>query len=336
MSHCLGCLFSKANLVWSVEVESTMKAALTISIGLNLALLGGLSLLLADHHRMATVPRPLAPMSEPTAPAATVSPQASPPETVSQPFRWSDLESSNGYPGFIANLRASGCPEATVDDIVRGDTGRAFNWERNRLGLDGSGNGPWSESRENQVIASLLRKSLANQTAATVADSGKSAQGINAGSSDETASSQNAMPRSPLFLQDANWSALGFSSRQQAAIAQVRQQYQNAMSQQNPNSSGAANQNSTASGQDSASADQNSSQNTGNANSGAGQNTGDANTSEPSQTALQNANDQLRNALGSQGYAAYEQQQYMIWYQQQLAAAGDGPVTLNLPAFLGH
>ena len=45
--------------------------------------------------------------------------------------------SGKDYRVYIANLHAVGCPEATIEDIVRGDTERAFAWERNQLSLDG-------------------------------------------------------------------------------------------------------------------------------------------------------------------------------------------------------
>lgn len=74
-------------------------------------------------------------------------------------FHWSQLESSNNYYAYIANLRAAGCPEATVEDIVRGDTARAFALKRRELGLSSSGDGPWSRHQEDNLVDELLHGS---------------------------------------------------------------------------------------------------------------------------------------------------------------------------------
>jgi hypothetical protein len=42
------------------------------------------------------------------------------------PFCWSDIESAD-FRQYIANLRAVGCPEATVRDIVTADVGQLFS-----------------------------------------------------------------------------------------------------------------------------------------------------------------------------------------------------------------
>jgi hypothetical protein len=115
-----------------------------------------------------------------------------------------------------------------------------------------------------------------------------------------------------LFLQDVNWEVLGFNATQQAAIAQVRQQFQNEVNGANQYSNGTANQNSTP----------------------ASQNTSDMTPAKRWLTALQNADEQLRDLLGGQGYAAYEQQQYYAWYQPQVLANVDGGnLIINPDAF---
>ena len=308
-----------------------MKLVSKISVGLNLALIGSLVLVLAEQRKGTTVPEPAPATVAAARPEATAipSPPMPLPEVVPQPFRWSQLEGTNGYWIFIANLRASGCPEATLEDIVRGDIDRAFSWERNRLGLNDSGTGPWSESQENQLIASLLGAKSANSAAAPVPETGNAAEDNNGGGSGETASSQSTAPKTPLFLQDVNWSALGFNASQQAAIAQVRQQYQNAMNAQNQNSGSTASQNSTPASENDGNVNPGGGQNS----SSAGQNNGGATPQPSTETALQIADDQLRGLLGAQAYAAYEQQQYYLWYQPQVMASGGGPMTLNLPAF---
>src|SRR5262245_45431219 len=60
-----------------------------------------------------------------TSPAAIARPVArtsdpSPAVTRTAPFHWSDLESTD-YHQYIANLRAIGCPEQTIRDIIIAD-----------------------------------------------------------------------------------------------------------------------------------------------------------------------------------------------------------------------
>lgn len=252
------------------------------------------------------------------------------PDKQPEAFRWSELLPAKDYRRYIANLRAIGCPEATIEDIVRGDTGRAFAWERNQLGLDGSGAGPWSRAQERQLVASLLELPAADN-AVMVESSGNrpsgnassnefaentAAQGVanlapKSGSSgiDENsvpAQTATAAPSYPLFLQNVNWNALGFTADQQAAIAQVRQQFENQMGSLSQDSSSAASQGPA-----------------------------DPKTLSRWQKALQIADNQLPDLLGAQAYQAYELQQYYLWYQPQVEAAqaqGE-PLHINPDAF---
>ena len=138
------------------EIEMNMKTALRVSIWLNLGLLGGLFFILLDWRKPATVPGPALSDAGPPVAKAAIAPATPPPAAAPEPFHWSQLEAPNSYQTYIANLRAIGCPEPTIEDIVRGDAARTFSWERSQLGLDGSGAGPWSRSRELQLVASLL------------------------------------------------------------------------------------------------------------------------------------------------------------------------------------
>ncbi len=255
--------------------------------------------------------------------------------------------SAGDYRAYIANLRAIGCPEPTIEDIVRGDAARAFSWERRELGLDGSGAGPWSRSHEMQLVASLLG---AHPPAGTTTVAQSTGNGMEGNGGDNEIAGANALgpstanrrqgggigkvaevsmpstsagmesPSIPLFLQNPDWGALGFTAEQQAAIAQVRQQFQNEISGLNQNPGDAASGNASATG------------------AGGSRSAPDPN--DPSaltqwQKALQNANQQLNGLLGGQGYMAYEQQQYYAWYQPQVAAAAASgePLTINPAAF---
>src|SRR5580692_5346415 len=118
-----------------------MKTTLAISVVVNAFLLGWL-MLLRQQNPTATIPAPAAP-----AMAAKIQPQlptpSASPEGQTASFRWSQFESTNGYLAFVANLRAAGCPEATVEDIVQGDTGRAYAVMRQRLGASANALGRW-------------------------------------------------------------------------------------------------------------------------------------------------------------------------------------------------
>lgn len=299
-----------------------MKTTLRISLLLNLALLGSVIFLLAGRSRQETVPAPVLSETKPAAQAAAISAHSTASGIEAQPFRWSQLEVSKSYPAYIANLRAIGCPEETIEDIVRGDADRAFSWERSQLALDGSGTGPWSRQEEMQLVASLLGGQPPAETAISARSTKNSMDENNGGEvAQASVPSQNAKtgaPSYPLFLQDANWDALGFSADQQANIAQVRQQFLNDINGLNQKPGGAANQNVSAASP---------------GGTPSNPNPNDSAALTQWQTALQNADDQLRESLGAQGYMAYAQQQYYAWYQPQVIAADGGNLTINPAAF---
>jgi hypothetical protein len=98
-----------------------MKTALSISIFLNCALLGILAfLLLSGRLGRNPVDAPVnADTLRPGSEAVMSAPVATP-ATVVTPFQWSQIESAD-YPSYIANLRAIGCPEQTIRDIITAD-----------------------------------------------------------------------------------------------------------------------------------------------------------------------------------------------------------------------
>ena len=284
-----------------------MKATLKISILLNLTLLGGISLLLLNRQKEITASLPVVPEGKASGQVRAASVTPSPSGAGTESFHWSQLTAGKDYRLFIANLRAIGCPEATIEEIVRGDTERTFAWERSQLALDGSGDGPWSRQKERQLVASLL----ALPESAEAGSAAENSVYVDEGERSTTAStaSQNAQigtSRYPLFLQDVNWSALGFSASEQAAIGQVRQQYLTQMSRPDAIPGSAAKQ-------DPESA---------NSSSNPAADNGSPANSDP--------DEQLQALLGAQGYAAYEQQRYYAWYQPQvLANSGGGDLTIN-------
>lgn len=296
-----------------------MKTALRISIWLNLGLLAGLLFVLVDWHRQEAALAPTLSEVKPPAPTATVPTDSASSGMEPEAFHWSQMVSAKDYREYIANLRAIGCPEATIEDIVRGDADRAFSWERGELRLGESGVGPWSRQAEMQLVANLLEGQPAE--AAALVQSTKNSTEANRGEVAQTSApspnAKAAAPSYPLFLQNANWSDLGFNPGEQAAIAQVRQQFLGEVNSPNQNSGDSTGQNP-------------------NSATPANPNANDPASSLPRwQKALQDADNQLRDLLGSQGYAAYEQQQYYSWFQPQLVAANaqGAQLAINPTAF---
>jgi hypothetical protein len=104
-----------------------MRTTLGVSILLNCSLLACLALLLLSRSR---AQNPVAARTE----AASV-PQVS--ETVTptaevKPIRWSQIEAAD-YPTYIANLRAIGCPEHTIRDIITADVDSQYVAQRRPL-----------------------------------------------------------------------------------------------------------------------------------------------------------------------------------------------------------
>lgn len=321
----------------------SMKTALRISIWLNLALAGSVVfLLLTKQQKAETAPVPMASRNNPVAQAVVIHAPSKSPDRESKPFRWSQLESSKSYQAYVANLRAVGCPEPTIEDIVRGDAARAFAWERHQLGLGESGTGPWSRQAEMRLVASLLSEGQPSASAEAGASQGAENQMQEAGTDNLVANTAATVPSEanpagniggneiaatpvpskrasatgpvyPLFLQDVNWRALGFTPSQQAAIAQVRERFLSDISGLNQTSASSANQNT----------------------SPANPNPDNSTPLKQWQKALLNAINQLRASLGTQGYMAYVQQQYINWYQPQVTAANaEGkPLTINPDEF---
>lgn len=188
-----------------------MKTILKVSFFLNLGLTGCLICLLANQHR------PLKESSlSPAAPSAVLPQRAAMVLPVvqqqeSKPFQWSQLESASDYRIYIRNLRSIGCPEQTLRDIVIGNVDRAFSAERMQLNLDINESGPWSPQAEVRFVDILLGEA-----------SDSMIPGVSA---PEQSPDQTTIPSCPLVLQKVDLDALGLNDDQKQAIAQIRQQF---------------------------------------------------------------------------------------------------------------
>lgn len=288
-----------------------------ISICLNVVLLGGLIFSMSGQgwHRVESKTAAFI-AAETTPPTAVAAPEATPepPQRLTQTFRWSQLESTNDYRNYVASLRAIGCPEATIEDIVNGDASRAFAFKRNQSGLGEAGIGPWSQYREQQLVATLLGKSTANPTLASIETTEPiKTESVQPTRQNQLAQSNTAQtspakqilpvpkrvqPVYPLAFRKVNLAALDFNSTQKSAIDQVQQQFVNDIG-------------------------------------GSNQNPEDPAYLARWQSAQTKADDTLRGLLGNQAYMAYQQQQYYSWFKPKiLAAAADGrSLEINPAAF---
>lgn len=284
-----------------------MKTALRISIGLNLCLVGGLIYFVAIQRTtktdITTDTNTATASSEPEAAPAS-SANATAVNGVPRPFRWSQLVCTNDYRQFVANLRAIGCPETTIRDIVAGDAGQAFAFKRAQLKLDGSGSGPWSNAHEAQLVATLLgeqpvgadalaltlnvgndgnREQSKNDSAMEIPQAGTGIQSEQPRRRVATFATP-ATPVYPLAFRQVDLASLGFGAAEKAAIDRVRQEFVNEIG-------------------------------------GVGQDPDDPAYLARWQKAQANADDALRGALGSQAFLAFQFQQYYEWYQPQVTAA---------------
>src|SRR5438477_10715956 len=76
-------------------------------------------------------PQSMSPGTGGAARASQLSESSQKPVPVSTPFNWSSVESAD-YKRYIANLRATGCPEETVRDIIIADVDKLLE-SRNRM-----------------------------------------------------------------------------------------------------------------------------------------------------------------------------------------------------------
>lgn len=188
-----------------------MRTILKISIGLNVILAVTVMAIWVERQKdlacYAPKPKPpaIAAQQEPTVVTQFVQ--------VSTPFRWSQLVSRNDYKAFVANLRASGCPEQTVEEIVYGDLNVVFDQMHRRLGIDGNTPGTWSDESQMKLAAYLLGQALPQEVAKTAPRPHKP--------------ESNLPLQTPLVMQDVDVKTLGLSDDQVQAIASVRQDFLN-------------------------------------------------------------------------------------------------------------
>ncbi|HEX3799004.1 MAG TPA: hypothetical protein VH413_09915 [Verrucomicrobiae bacterium] len=212
-----------------------MKAALKISLLLNAGLLGALFFALNRGQKL-----PPTAANEPSVPASSSLDSATPTTVVvtnlvEKPFRWSQLESSD-YRVYIKNLRAIGCPEPTVCDLVTADVDSLFG-EKSR-GLEKKiadlANGPLSERLASEPALKAELLNLPQEQASLIASLLGIAPPANVVSIADApvpvararVAPQVAQPLSmPLVFADVDLSALHLDDARVQVINNLRQQF---------------------------------------------------------------------------------------------------------------
>ncbi len=314
-----------------------MKIILKISIGLNLILLVTLILVLdKPQGKDPTDSMPVHSEIGVSAPLTIVTQESSSVLLRAARFCWRQIESTNDYRAYVANLRAADCPEATVEDIVRGDVHRALLFKCRQLGLDPSTVAPWLQRQESRLFAELLRGTPSEAQACAVA------QGANfpMPSNNDHPSSTSEM-RMPTWAQQSSAAPDGsIEENLSAGSFQTRSQVSNLTPA--PLSAAATsdpvyplvfqkvNLNTMELSPNQLEAVKQIQQQFVDAIGGEHQNPSDPNYLERWQKAQSDADDALRATLGTEAYLAYQQQAYYEWYRPQVetAAASGKPLTL--------
>jgi len=137
-----------------------------------------------------------------------------------QPFRWSQLESTD-YHTYLANLRGIGCPEQTIRDIITADVDSVFARQRDQLTKTTASTAIKDtlaalRRQEDQFLISLL--GLQSDQATEVA-AGPEPVRV------RRTKAQDSIPALPLVLQNVDLTALKPNSSQLETIEELRQQF---------------------------------------------------------------------------------------------------------------
>jgi hypothetical protein len=285
-----------------------MRTMIKISVLLNAVLLGT-AIFLREHPRTVPVSAPAIP-----AVAATVEPDTAPApvvQTVVAPFHWNQLMSTNDYRSFVANLRAAGCPESTVEDIVRGNVQRAFDWKREELHAAGSEPGPWSAQAQGDMVAYFLGQAPDFREPANVEEG-----------SATVAPLERPVTAALVPIQDiepAALAALNLSDEQKQIISEVQRTYSAALNGQKQLAADASQSSQSSQASDTTQNPQNPASLAAPQPAQSGANSGPQARQE--QALIQaDANASLEGALGSDGYLGYTLAQEQTALENQLKA----------------
>lgn len=209
------------------------------------------------------------------------------------PFRWNQLESTDDYRSYVANLRAIGCPESTIRAIVTADFEAAAQFEKRQLQLAGPHSDVISLPATEQAILRALGTNEISSSAGETETAASSTSILRERLAKERFGGQTAARASyPIVFQNAVQNDSSLTENQKAAVRQLQQQFVDALG-------------------------------------GAGRNPADPAYRARWQTAQQDADEALRAQLGNQAYNNYKLQHYYSNFQQVMLSAPDGGVTIN-------
>ncbi len=132
------------------------RAALALSFGLNLLLAGAVVWAAKSREARVIGPSIAEPITNRIVRTRLVTNEAAPAVIeVAAPFNWAQVESTD-YRVYVANLRAIGCPEATIHDIVEADVNDLFS-DRVRQLVDGVTGYFWNYMVDREKVEALLK-----------------------------------------------------------------------------------------------------------------------------------------------------------------------------------
>lgn len=222
-----------------------MKTMLKISLMLNVGLFASLMFIyiIVTHRKESAAATPSSSAAKAARPVLSAGALAQTTQIAtsveSAPFNWKQLYAPD-YRDYVRNLRAVGCPEATVRAIVAADVYAAYSVRANEIEKELSDfeNSSWTNQiaafREETAMKDELR-GMPDAEAAEIADLlGLKPAPVQVAAAAETAAqpsrrvhvSPHITPVSqPLVLQDVDLSALNLTEDQKQAIANLRQNF---------------------------------------------------------------------------------------------------------------
>ena len=194
---------------------------LTVSMTLN-AVLAGVLLYQSVREPATQVP----PAVERTETAAAA---PAPVARASDPFRWSQLESSD-YRTYVANLRRVGCPEQTIQDIIKADVDELYTRKRRNLEIQQASQpeavaaGTHELQREERAVLAQLLGGPANSAAEPANNQVASAAAPSSGERLLPARIQRPISM-PLVFQPMDPAAVNLTSEQLALVQKLQSDF---------------------------------------------------------------------------------------------------------------
>jgi len=153
-----------------------------------------------------------------------------PPNSTETAFSWAQLE-SNDYPTYIKNLRAIGCPEQTIRDIVTADVHSLYKQRRTHLEQSVTGTQADSASQTREIPNRKLQELRDEEGSLLAILLGPEATFDERGSEKPLPARSSRGDRGssaislPLVLQNVDPKSLNLNPTQIEAITELREQF---------------------------------------------------------------------------------------------------------------